>query len=146
MKTSTIVVIIAVLVVLLGGIFLLGAPSSMTGNTTGTGSTGGSENNVGNENTDTGSTGVTGETKTITLDAMRFQYSPNAITVKKGDHVKIIVNNKDFNHGIVIPGYSVSGIDSVEFTADKAGTFQFRCPTPCGSGHMGMTGTLIVQE
>ena len=46
----------------------------------------------------------------------------------------------------MIPDLGVSGIDSVEFTADKAGTFEFRCPTMCGQGHMNMKGTLIVTE
>ena len=34
----------------------------------------------------------------------------------------------------------------VEFVADKAGTFSFRCSVPCGSGHQLMQGTLVVLE
>ena len=82
----------------------------------------------------------------ISLHAARFQYTPNVITVKKGERVKITLTNTDTTHGIVIPDLSVSGIDSVEFTPDRAGTFEFRCPTFCGSGHGGMKGTLIVEE
>ncbi len=83
--------------------------------------------------------------KVFTIEASRFQYTPGTITVKKGDHVKIIIINTDATHGISIPDYSVSGLDSVEFTADKAGTFEFQCPTFCGPGHKEMTGTLIVE-
>lgn len=81
----------------------------------------------------------------ITLKASRFQYSPSTITVSKGEHVKIVMENLDTTHGIAIPDYGVSGTDSVEFVADKAGTFEFHCPTFCGPGHKEMTGTLIVQ-
>ncbi|PIN89169.1 cytochrome C oxidase subunit II [Candidatus Pacearchaeota archaeon CG10_big_fil_rev_8_21_14_0_10_32_14] len=85
-------------------------------------------------------------TKVITIDAKKFEFTPNMIKVKKGDNVKIVLNNEDFAHGISIPDFNVKGIDSVEFTADKTGTFQFRCPTICGSGHREMTGNLVVEE
>ncbi len=84
--------------------------------------------------------------KVINIDAQRFQFNPGSITVKRGDHVKIVIHNKDTTHGIMIPDYGVSGIEGVEFTADKVGTFEFRCPTMCGSGHRDMKGTLIVEE
>jgi len=85
------------------------------------------------------------DVRVINIDAEKFQYSPEAITVKKGERVRIVINNKDFNHGMVIPDLGVSGIDSVEFTADKEGTFEFKCPTPCGNGHKEMKGILVVQ-
>ena len=88
----------------------------------------------------------TSQVKVIPLDAKRWQYTPTTITVKKGDNVKITLTNEDTKHGISIPGYNVQGIDSVEFTADKTGSFEFHCPTFCGSGHKNMTGTLIVTE
>jgi len=82
----------------------------------------------------------------IQVNATSFEYSPNVITVKKGDPVKIIINDVDKTHGIAVPDLGVNGIGSVEFTPDKIGTFSFRCPTYCGSGHREMTGTLIVTE
>ena len=87
-----------------------------------------------------------GNTKIISISAERFNYTPGTITIKKGEHVKIVMNNKDTQHGIVIPDFNVKGIDSVEFTPDKAGTFEFHCPTFCGEGHREMKGTLIVEE
>ena len=86
------------------------------------------------------------EAKVVTLNAKRWQYAPEKITVKKGNHVKIMITNQDTVHGISIPDYNVQGIDSVEFTADKTGSFQFHCPTFCGSGHKNMTGTLVVTD
>jgi heme/copper-type cytochrome/quinol oxidase subunit 2 len=35
---------------------------------------------------------------------------------------------------------------TVDFTADKAVTFSFRCSNFCGFGHGGMKGTLVVEE
>ena len=40
----------------------------------------------------------------------------------------------------------MSGIDYVEFTADKAGTFNFYCNNYCGQGHPDMSGVLVVTE
>jgi cytochrome c oxidase subunit 2 len=34
---------------------------------------------------------------------------------------------------------------TAEFVASKKGTFSYRCSIPCGHGHGGMEGTLIVQ-
>ena len=85
-------------------------------------------------------------TRIINVDAQKFEYSPSVIKIKKGEHVKIVINNIDFNHGMVIPSLELSGVDSIEFIADEAGTFEFRCPTPCGNGHRDMVGTLIIEE
>ena len=87
--------------------------------------------------------------KVIEVQASRWQYSPGTnepIKVKKGDHVKLTITNKDTKHGIFIPDFGVTGIDSVEFTADKVGTFSFQCPTMCGAGHKTMKGTIVVEE
>jgi heme/copper-type cytochrome/quinol oxidase subunit 2 len=80
----------------------------------------------------------------IKLDAKRYFYSPSSITVKKGQRVKITINNIDTDHGIDVPDFRVSGKDSVEFVANKKGLFIFRCIVNCGEGHMEMIGTLTV--
>lgn len=80
------------------------------------------------------------------LDATRWQYSPSVITVKKGQRVKITINNIDTTHGISIPAFDVDDKNSVEFTADKVGEFEFACSTFCGQGHKDMKGKLVVTE
>ncbi len=92
------------------------------------------------------SSSVSGTARVIDVKASRFSYDPGTITVKKGDKIKLNIDNSDTSHGIIISELSVSGIDSVEFTADKVGTYEFKCPTMCGSGHRTMNGTLIVEE
>ena len=116
-------------ILLVGVYFVFGtSKQSTTGNITG------GVTNDGDDNT-----------KLINIKTSRWSYEPETITVKKGDHVKIIINNTDTTHGIVIPELGVSGIESVEFTADKPGTYAFNCPTMCGAGHKDMKGTLIVE-
>ena len=150
-KNLWLIILIAAIVIV-GGVFIFkgnsgdisqgSTPGSSLGGASGTVETGGNDAPLDDVS---GDTDTSGKDVVITVDAQRWQYSMSTITVKKGDHVKIIINNKDTTHGMTIPEYGVSGIDSIEFTADKSGTFEFRCPTPCGSGHMGMKGTLVVE-
>ena len=92
-----------------------------------------------------------GTVKEFTIEASQFTFSPDIITVNKGDTVKIILVNKDTSHGIAIPDFGVSlkvGAGeqaSTEFVADKAGEFTFFCNVFCGDGHKGMKGKLIVK-
>lgn len=99
-----------------------------------------------NSNTSPGNIVDTSNVKVISINAYRFSYTPDVITVKRGESVKIIINDGDTTHGISIPDLNVRGIGSVEFTADKTGTFEFKCPTFCGEGHRTMKGTLVVTD
>jgi len=82
----------------------------------------------------------------FSVDAKKWQFTPYVIRVKKGQRVKIIINNTDTTHGISLPDFNVSGNDSIEFTADKIGEFTFKCNTFCGDGHSAMQGKIIVTE
>ena len=88
----------------------------------------------------------------ITMTAKKYEFSPNVIRVKKGDHVKLVITSLDREHGIKIEGYQIEQKlpkdepVTIEFTADKAGTFPFKCSKFCGMGHGKMTGQLIVEE
>lgn len=81
----------------------------------------------------------------INVKAARFDYTPDTIRVKQGERVRIVVENSDTMHGIAIPDLGLMGRDSLEFTATQPGTYEFECPTMCGSGHREMKGTLIVE-
>jgi len=83
--------------------------------------------------------------KEFTVKAFRFGYEPDAITVNKGDLVKLVIDNTDTLHGIRIPDLGVSGNDVIEFTANKTGEFTWYCAVMCGSGHRAMNGTLTVR-
>ncbi len=143
-KTLWIGVVIAAIIIIAGA-FIYSHNSSSVQSSQNSGSSQGSDSGVSTVTSESSSSAGNITEKVITIDASRFQFNPNSITVNQGDHVKIIVNNMDTTHGIAIPDFNVVGIDSVEFVADKTGTFPFHCPTICGSGHRSMTGTLIVK-
>ncbi|MBI4159361.1 cytochrome c oxidase subunit II [Candidatus Woesearchaeota archaeon] len=88
--------------------------------------------------------------KEFSIIAKKFEFVPGTVTVNKGDTVKLNIKSEDVDHGIAIPEFNVkkdvpAGQEAtVEFVADKAGTFPFRCSVYCGSGHSEMDGTLIV--
>ncbi len=89
----------------------------------------------------------------IDVHAKQFEFSPNIITVKQGDRVRINLTADDVTHGFYIDGYDIKAIDqpkdpyvdTIEFVADKTGRFTYRCPVVCGSMHPFMLGTLIVE-
>ena len=88
--------------------------------------------------------------KEFSIIAKDFEFTPNTITVNKGDTVKLNIKSEDTVHGISIPEFNVNkdipamGEVSVEFVADKSGTFPFKCSVYCGDGHREMKGILIV--
>jgi cytochrome c oxidase subunit 2 len=87
----------------------------------------------------------------IEVKAKKYEFEPAVIKVKQGDHVKLVVTATDRDHGIKIAGYNINqrldkGVPTtVEFTADRAGTFPFECSVACGLGHHKMKGELVVE-
>jgi cytochrome c oxidase subunit 2 len=90
---------------------------------------------------------ATGETKEITIASTNFEFDPKEIRVKKGDSVKITLDNKQGMHAVKFAGYNVEVQPgkTVTFVADKAGEFKYECSIMCGAGHKDMVGTLIVE-
>ena len=93
---------------------------------------------------------ATPTTQTFDIVAQQFEFSPSTITVNQGDTVVLNLTTADVPHGFSLSQFSVSETitpgktKTVEFVADTAGTFTFSCTVVCGSGHTGMSGTLIV--
>lgn len=95
------------------------------------------------------------EPQTVIFDvsASQFSFTPNTLTVRKGDTVVINLSTVDVPHGFAVTdfGFSLSAttpgqVVSGSFVADKAGTFTFFCNVSCGTGHGSMKGTLVVTE
>ena len=88
----------------------------------------------------------------IKITAKQFEYSPNAITVKKGVPVVLEFTSLDKLHGFSCPSLKIRSdippgkTTTLRFTPDKAGTFPFHCDNFCGMGHEKMTGTITVTE
>lgn len=91
-------------------------------------------------------------TRTVNITAEDFKFSLAEIRVKKGERVVVVFASKGkFPHDWVVDEFNlrtqrISGdiTDSVEFTADKAGTFEYYCSVGTHR-QMGMKGKLIVE-
>jgi cytochrome c oxidase subunit II len=88
----------------------------------------------------------------IKMTAKKYEFDPNVITVKNGERVKLVITALDHDHGFKLEGLKIDeklkrGIPTtIEFTADKVGTFPFECSHFCGIGHGKMKGKLVVNE
>ena len=88
----------------------------------------------------------------IKITAKKFEYSPREITLKKGVPATLELTSLDRLHGFNCPDLKIrsdikpGNVNKVNFTPDKTGSFEFHCDIFCGSGHEGMTGTIIVTE
>jgi cytochrome c oxidase subunit 2 len=89
--------------------------------------------------------------KEFNMIAKQWDFAPSIITVSEGDTVKLNIENIDAPHGFMLAEFGVNErlepgkTTTVEFTADKAGEYTFFCNVPCGRGHGGMNGKLIVE-
>lgn len=90
--------------------------------------------------------------KTIDIEAGSFYYKPNEISLKKGEKVKIILHSVSMMHDFNIDELNVKlpitkngETGSVEFTADKVGTFEYYCSVG-QHRKMGQVGKLVVTE
>jgi cytochrome c oxidase subunit II len=94
---------------------------------------------------------VPAQETTIQMTARKYRFDPPVVTVKQGDTVKLIITAVDHDHGFRLAAYGIDrklprGVaTTVEFIADKAGTFPFQCSNFCGLGHSKMKGKLVVE-
>lgn len=110
--------------------------------------------------------------RVIEFEAQKYGYSPARIIVNRGDTVILKPTSLDVTHGFLLDGHDVEAIIKqeglaylkyvwlddegqahtdwdkvrrIEFTAENAGKFTFRCTQTCGNLHPFMTGELIVR-
>jgi cytochrome c oxidase subunit 2 len=90
--------------------------------------------------------------KRIEVTAKRFTFSPDQVTVKKGEPVVLAFHSEDVTHGIRIEELKIKTdipkghVTEVPFTATQTGDFPGRCAHFCGEGHGDMTFTVHVTE
>ena len=89
--------------------------------------------------------------KNFTVKGTSFSFAPSIITVKKGDKIRITLDNTGGFHDLKIDEFNVATKkiqtgqqDAIEFTADKTGSFEYYCSVG-EHRQMGMKGTLIVE-
>jgi cytochrome c oxidase subunit II len=88
----------------------------------------------------------------VKVMAKKYEFNPNVITVRQGDHVRLVITAVDRHHGIKLETLNIDRKlqkdepTTIEFIADKAGTFPFQCSNFCGLGHGKMKGKLVVEQ
>jgi len=88
----------------------------------------------------------------IHITAKKFDFTPDTITLKKGEPVVLVISSQDRNHGFNLRGFGIradinpGGTAPIRFTPNKTGRFTFSCDVFCGDGHEDMTGTIVVTE
>lgn len=103
-------------------------------------------------------------TDTVNTAGTFRRWEPDTLVAFKGDKIVLNVSNPRTSvHSLVLADFAVDtgaiapqGRKTVEFTADKAGVFTFRCgirpnlskdiPRECDPDHGRMTGQIIVLE
>ncbi len=91
------------------------------------------------------------EPRVIEISAKRYEFTPNTITLKKGETIKLRLHSEDVTHGFfsrqlkidetVEPGKTAE----ITLTPQAAGTFKTICDHFCGTGHGNMAMTIVVE-
>jgi cytochrome c oxidase subunit II len=90
------------------------------------------------------------EPQRVEISAKRFVFTPNEITLKKGQPVTLVLKSMDVGHGLRISGLGVAmqvkagQTAQVTITPNTVGDFVGHCSVFCGSGHGSMTITVHV--
>jgi cytochrome c oxidase subunit 2 len=97
-----------------------------------------------------GTAGRGAEPRVVKVSAKRFSFTPAEVHVRKGEAVVLELTSLDRVHGFNFPAFKIRKdivpreVTRVTLTADKEGTFAFRCDVFCGDGHEDMNGALVV--
>ncbi|MEW5957401.1 MAG: hypothetical protein AB1801_06740 [Chloroflexota bacterium] len=86
----------------------------------------------------------------LTMTAGQFAFDPPVLRINQGDRVRLTLQASDVVHGFYLDGYDLQqrvepGLaQEIEFVADRAGKFRYRCSVSCGALHPFMIGELVV--
>jgi len=92
----------------------------------------------------------------VWMNVVRSHFTPDIVTAKVGDRVIVHLTNTeqtpDATHGFAVPTRNVMvSLDpgettTVEFVADRPGTYSYYCTEFCSALHLEMQGWLIVEK
>ena len=115
-----------------------------------------------------GARAAAGEEKEFSMTAKKYAFAPSEIRVKAGTRVRLKITAIDHDHGIQVnpvaegaekgsapglhfdtdkPTFKIeqNAVQEIVFTAEKPGTYLFKCAVFCGLGHAGMKGQIVVE-
>ena len=99
-----------------------------------------------------GTANASEEPQVIEIKAKKFEFSPNEITLKKGQPVILRLISMDRKHGFLLKPFKIDTDivpdqpTDVPVTPDAAGEYTIICDHYCGTGHGDMKLKLIVTE
>ncbi|MFH1276227.1 MAG: hypothetical protein ABIH82_03875, partial [Candidatus Woesearchaeota archaeon] len=90
---------------------------------------------------------ATGNTVSLNVNARKWLFEPRKLTVQNGDTVELTIVPSDLDFTFAVPEFGieqqVSGRTVVKFTANKAGSYEFKCSS-C-EDRRGMAGIVVVE-
>jgi cytochrome c oxidase subunit 2 len=87
----------------------------------------------------------------VEITAKRFEFSPNVVTLRRGEPVTIHLTALDRAHGLLVKPLGIDldadrgDPDQVTITPKTAGTFPAICDHYCGMGHGNMKMTFVIE-
>jgi len=88
----------------------------------------------------------------VKITASKFRFTPDHITLLKGQPVTLQLTSSDRTHGFLIRALKIDTdikpgtVTQMTVTPETAGTFKAICDHYCGVGHGGMKMTVVVGE
>ncbi len=91
------------------------------------------------------------EPRVINIVAKRFEFTPNQITLKKGEPVKLLLTSGDVTHGFFLRPLKIDEVNepgkttAVNLTPQTPGTYLLICDHFCGVNHAAMNMKIVVE-
>ncbi len=88
----------------------------------------------------------------VKITASKFRFTPDHLTLVKGQPVTLQLTSTDRTHGFMIRALKLDTdikpgkVTEMTVTPATAGTFKAICDHYCGLGHGGMKMTVVVEE
>jgi cytochrome c oxidase subunit 2 len=88
----------------------------------------------------------------VKVTASKFHFTPDHITLVRGQPVTLQLTSTDATHGFMIRALKIDmdikpgKVTAMTVTPANAGTFKAICDHYCGLGHGGMKMTVVVEE
>ena len=89
--------------------------------------------------------------RVVEITAKRFGFTPNAVTVKRGETVVLRLKSEDVTHGFFTRVFKIDEdlepgkTTDVTITPQTAGTYTIICDHFCGANHGNMNMTMVVE-
>jgi cytochrome c oxidase subunit 2 len=88
--------------------------------------------------------------RVVDMEARRFRFTPDEISIKAGEHVVLAVHSLDFIHGLSLPSLGLRAdllpgqVTRITLPLLPAGKVDFLCDNFCGDEHETMHGQLLI--